>query len=536
MSTMSSLSASITTSSSSIPSRPSAVRRAQCYAASTGATNAFPTTIFGDTYAATKYAQRLVSNGITNQIHVLVEGPNFVNTQCVNEVAFPAINSRKILAYLGTEQIHIVSSGSLTDPCSDVPLVRDEIIQYNVGFGVNGDYVGTYTTVVVGPWFQSQTTASNYIVNYVNANTTKQNLTVVESSVISFLSRHYNIPIVNSVVVPGPSILSVHYAFALQASNGAFVRNVGAQTQMAVAQVPNVAYALGAANIRFIPTVSSDGSQVTGLYSVVTQTNTKQAVEIPPSRVVWKTNPYTYLRVATTGGLSPTPVAIPTFYRVKYPIPASLLNSVGVATGSTSNNTNSSSSHLSTSCNCSSSFNSSVGSSNPTATAIGADLVTSSIEFSLYDLAHPSSTSIAWFCRAYTTPEDLSVTDQAGSYAAPGYQFLILEAYCTNNRRVAEYDMSLQETVVNLNPMVQEVMYRGQAASIFSTVALGYGFTISPEVILSEPNMCTPHAVCQDSQIIVDYSLRESPLTIALQSIGQLYGNDIFLNAGQSCC
>jgi hypothetical protein len=495
----------ISSSSSSLSKRPSTQARVNC-AAITSTLNTSGYAVIGDTVSGTLYARRLLNNGITQPITLINEGVDITNRECILEVSFPATNSKRILQYLIPEQVNLMNSADEGAPTYE----EDKIFKYYVGSGPLGDFIATYFSPRVGPWFTTFT--SNRLIPFINTFTIKVNLNPKEMAVSSFLQNVWGIPSTTSVIVKTPSILGVHYIFMTYDDvSDTYLRQLFVPEYKAVSQTSNVDVITGARNLVFNPTAVNTVYDITG-----TDTGMGE-IDITDARLVWKTNYYTYFRLAANGGLNPKPALLPTFYRARLPIP--LASVTGVSTTSTPP------------CSCSY-----TGTTGTIGSGFGADLITSYISFSLYDLNNPKQTTIAWLAQAYTTSEDLSVTDPSGAYADTGYNYLIIEAISVKNKRKSSFDTTLQEVQVLYNDPDTENAFLLQFATIATTVYQAYtGKTLTPETLIQDSSVCNANGACQDANVIVDYSLRESPLSVVMQLVSALYGSELYPTPG-GCC
>lgn len=491
-----------------VSKRPTTQRRINCEAAS-NAVNGVEYSIIGDTAAATLYARRLLNNGVIQPINLINEGIDRTNVEYLEKVSFPATHNKIILQYLIAEQVHLMNSVDEATPTFE----DDKIITYYVGASPVGDLIATYFSPRVGPWFPSN--SNQRIQPFVTANTITRDLTAKEKLVSNILQNTWHIPSTTSVVVKTPSILSIHYIFMNYDKNSdSYTRNLFLSEFSSVSQAGNVDVIFGAKNLKFIPT------NVANIYNITGTDSAMDPIPIVNSRLVWKTNVYTYLRLAADGGLDPKPVFVPTFYRSRRSIPISAL---------TVNNASS----VKSACSCDPSL---TPSDSGPSTFFG-DLITSYLAFSLYDLNSPKHNTITWLVQVYTTPEDLSVVDQAGAYADPDHNFLIVEAICIKNKRVSSYDTTEQEVKVIYNDPDTENRYLTQFGQIVSTVNQAYtGEPIPPSTLIQDFSACDTSGACTDAQYIVDYSTRESPLSIVLQLITNLYGTELYINPGSLSC
>lgn len=509
--------------------RPTTVVR-QELASLTSASSPFGFAIIGDTVAATLYAKRLLNNGVTTPISIITDGVDRTNIQDLTAIDFAADNNRRILHYLETEQIHMVPSGDNQDEADDtiVNPQAERIIHYHVGAGPLGDFIAAYHIPRLGPWFTHP--SNGHLERFLTNHTVKSALTTQETTVVNRLQQIWGIPATSSLVVKHPSILNVHYEF-IQQQDDTFQRDLFLDDYHLVNQAGNVDYLTEVSDIKF--------TQVTGTSAPILYDITGNNVSLQSVRHVFKTNPFTHLRIATDSGLHPAPFLLPTFYRAVLSLPLSGTGATGsidindstigpgpngfvcVASGSTPL------SPAGTVCFAGLTGLTGVNLRGVTGTE---DLVTSHITFSLHDIANPRQSGLAWLIQAYTTTEDLSVVQQEGRFASSGRTLLIVEAISTKNRRRTTFNTAENEVQVNYNDRVMENGYFRQFANIVASIFNAYtGVLISADDLINDVSACASiSGICQDRNALVDYSLRESPMVSILQLASDLYGSEIF--------
>lgn len=534
------------------------------------ATNNFGYAIIGDTAAATLYAKRLLGNNVTQPISIIIEGVDRFNVEDLTDVAFAANNNKRILHYVKPEQIHMIPAGDNNDDPDDHIIQNEQIIHYHVGVGPNGDFISAYTIPRAGPWFTHS--SNGRLERFLSESTVKSNLNSQEVEVVNRLSQIWGLNQTSSLVVKGPSILNAHYEF-LQLHDNTAIREIFQDEYHMVNQATNVDYVTETGNLRF--TGISGGSGTSGmsggLYNI-----TANNLSLTSVRPIWKTNPYTYLRLAGEGGLNPGQLLLPTFYRAVLSIPIGGSGASGFTGLSGCTAVASPPGYVCFSCTgftghsgisgCSATFtcgsNTCTCFCNPPVTSqppggpilsplsicyvglpglaginfIGVpgteDLITSHVTFSLYDIANPKSSSLAWLVQAYTTPEDLSVVHPDGKYADLGRHLLIIEALSTKNKRRTSYNNAEHEIQVNYNDRLAEQGYLTQFAHIVASVYNAYtGMLIPVQSLLDEASVCSANSgTCQDANYITDYSLRQSPMISVIELASHLYGVDIYPN------
>jgi len=475
--------------------RPTTVARKECENAHSSI-NANGYAIIGDTVSATLYARRLIGNNVTAPITLINEGVDRTNVEGLSNTCFIPVTIKSVLHNLTTEQIHMVPSGdNHFDDDDEIDTQTSQVIPYRVGSGPLGDFISAYFMPRVGPWFSHS--SNGRLEKFFVETTMHTELNAQEKIITNFLKTEWDLILTNSLVVKGPAILNSHYIYMTEEDDDNSRQLFLNQYHM-ITQVHNVDVATEVSNIKFLPTTG-----VSGLYNI-----TGSDIVLNNVRPIWKTNPYTYLRIATNGGLNPKPINVPTSYRAVLPIP--------LANGGSSRASN--------------------GGVNLTGVTGTHDLITTHIAFSLYDLNNPKQSALTWLVQAYTTIEDLSLVEPGGKFADSGHTLLIVEAINTKNRRKATFNVSEQEVQVNYNDRTAENGYLTQFAQIVSTIYRAYtGTTITVDALISDATTCSSSGACQDGNIVLDYSIRESPLVTILQLASSLYSVEIYPNAGGGC-
>lgn len=511
------------------------------------AVNNYGYAIIGDTVAATIYAKRLLNNNITQPISVISEGVDRSNIEDLTDVSFAANNNKRILHYVKVEQLHMIPSGDNNSDSDDIDIQNEQIIHYHVGSGPLSDFISAYIIPRVGPWFTHS--SNGRLEKFLMESTVKSPLNTQENIIVDRLSSIWGLNKTSSMVVKGPSILDQHYEF-LQIHEDTPTREIFLDTYHLVNSASNAKYITETGNLRFV--ISGTG----GLYDITANNLSLTAV-----RPIWKTNPYTYLRLATEGGLNPIPLLLPTFYRAVLSIPIGGTGATGVTgitgctnatgttgyvcfncTGTTGMTVISGTEYV---CNCFNSSDSSnicyVGLSgisgvNLVGLSATEDLVTTHITFGLHDIANPRHSGLAWLVQTYTTPEDLSVVHPDGKYSDNNHTLLIIEALSTKNKRRTSYNTAEHEVQVNYNDSHTENGYLRQFAHIVAGIYNAYtGGLIPVDSLVEDASICsTTHGICKDANLITDYSLYQSPMVSVIEVASHLYGVDIYPNPSRS--
>lgn len=436
--------------------------------------NKYNYAIIGDTVASTLYARRLLGNRITTHITLINEGSDKVNISDLTSTKFAAINTKRILHYLKAERVHLIPAGDISGE-DDNGLSNsqvDQVLYYHSGSGQLGDFISAYHIPRVGPWFSEA--SSNRLERFLTEFTLKSPLNNVELNIAAAIKSIWGLTSTSAVVVKNPSILNCHYEF-IEENDDHSKRQLFLDTYHIVNQTNNIEYINEATNIKF----NLDGS---GLYNI-----TGSNFSLSGVKTIWRTNPYSSLRIAAMGGLDIPPMYLPTFYRYVASIPQ--IEGVQAA----------------------------------------GDLTTTHLTFSLSDLANPKNSALVWLVQCYTVDEDLSIIDQSGRYADTGKTLLIIEAICTKNKRKITYNVGERESHVNYNSRVVENGWLHQFAQIASNVHKAYtGVIVPTDTLISDISVCSPNGTCHDSNSITDYSSRESPMVSIIELASHMYGLDIY--------
>jgi hypothetical protein len=446
--------------------------------------------IIGDTASAILYANRLLNNGITVPIDIIHEGVCRANINGISDLDFIPQNTNRILHYLQPEQVHFQTPGDIDIDDDDELVMDDQIINYYVGLGPIGDFIAAYFPPRVGPWFPHA--SMSRINHFLSQYTTTQPLNSVEMSLTTSLSNMLNLPQTSQVVVNRPSILNVHYV-CTQFNHDVEQRQLFLDVFDKVNQASNVTIHTHVSNLQF----SNGGSS--NLYNITGRDATGN-IALDHARVVWKTNPYTYLRLSSQG-VNSKPFFSPAVYRSVIPIPNSNPNGVNLSS-----------------------------------LDVRDDYISTHLALSVYDLNNPASSPLAWLVQIYTTPEDLSVVCPQGKYADSDTDrsLLIVEAVCTKNRRCLTYNAADREVLVTKNSNIVEDGWLQQFTQLVSQVYHLYtGLDLDTDGLSGQVSVCTA-GLCQDNNFFQDFESRESPLTVMLETLGHLYGSEIYPQAGKS--
>ncbi|CAH6418985.1 Hypothetical protein HVR_LOCUS171 [uncultured virus] len=425
---------------------------------------------------------------------------------------------------------------------------NDRVLSYYAGGGPLGDFISAYYIPRAGPWFFEPTTNStNRLENFIQSSTMFSSLNDQEQIVSDRLSQIWNIPYSGTVVVKQPAILNGHYTFVQTDSSGSLTRQLFLDQYNMVDNVAHVMSDID--NISF--TQTGTGGSGAPIYNIDADGQT-----ITDVRLAWRTSPFKYFQTATVGGLNPRDIMAPITYRSVIPIRLGGTGNTGFTgcSGFTGHSGCSGrfnccwcwcdcdcsghSGHTGlTGCSGQTGFTGPSGGVDLNGLSDLGDLLTTHITFSLPDIGKSRASSplpLGWLASAYTTPEDLSVTEPGGRYANEGFTFLIIEALSVNNRRRLRYSNEQNQIQISYNHPVIETSYARQFARIAASVYHAYtGLMIPADALLPSRSVCSP-GQCTDSDYVIDYTRRESPMESVLGLASTLYGQNIYPSPSDS--
>lgn len=450
--------------------------------------------VIGDTEEALAYSFRLLKNGTTVPIKVISQGSDYMQKDDVDCAAYPICNQLQSLTHLNAETVKYCAPGESQNDSDttlqDDTVAVDQVVNYQTPDGVNGDVLGSYLVLRAGPWFDSDNDSK--VQSFIKEHTETFPLTLAEGVVADRLAAAYSIPIRKDAIrTKDPCILGATYVFATEEGETVdrelfrhYYDTVNdTNTTDLVSEVDRLTIANGT---------------ITGLNNVTVSFNDETQTYVN-YKVVWMTNPYSYLRLASEAGLHPDPINIPTVYRSVINIPKN---------------------------------NSSTGGVDLTNETDLGDLVTSSISWSLYDNESPKHSSISWAIFTYTAVEDLADTNRGGKFATTGNTLLITEAISFGNRRSMTYDLGQNMQIVNFNSRLKEANYMERFREISRVVYTAYTGTVAPafsNFSITGTGVATEH--CQVSNV----PLRESSISTVMELINHLYPGKLYPIAGKTC-
>lgn len=491
------------------------VRMNNAIATTTAGTNT-DFAIIGDTASCILYARRMLNNGVTGTIHIIIEGSNRINVDGIEHEDFNSDSNLKILEYLLNERIHhIPSSDDYNDYDGGKYLdFTEKCFRHHPGAGPMGDWVSAYHIPRMGPWFPQS--MSDKFRDFIYQFTFTDNLSDVEVTVKDTFRTLFNVGDTNKLRVNAPAIFNLHRLF-ITPYQDRYARELFLDEFQYVHDQPNVNIYTESNFIQF----QAPSNPAPGVFNMTfNSSKAGGAVSLANVFVVFKTNPFTFNRITAQGfyPLNPNlnPLKIPTFYRCVFAIPDNNTNPNKSGPGPTGTPL--------------------PGFQTPTyPNYLGVDLtqaprygdyITTHLTWSLYDLDHPNNSTLCWLGQSYTTKEDFSVVEQAGSYSDSNYSLLIIEAVNTINKRKVYYDLGLKENQVIHNGDEAEALWKNQFAYICNQIYQCYVGLTGPATI-DQISVCTQGA-CVDGDFITDEPERESPMVSILQMSSQLYSSEIY--------
>lgn len=514
--------------------------------------------IIGDTVSAVMTALKLRREGVCTTIHHITSGSD-KTSDSLESTDFIPENSKNILHYMQNTKIHYATSedcnvecpppcstscnssssnctsctsqqvqacnqkcGTTTSTCNcscscdnlDHYYI-DRDVFYTSGSGPIGDVVASPTLPRIGPWFSNSSSASK-IQRFVDRYFPASSLSANEKLIACRLSDLWDIPLTDSPNVSGPSIMGRHYTLKKREGNKTLRQLFINEYQTMLAQ-SNVVSHTEQNCIYFDPSEMTEGNwHISG-----------RNINIPDVKVLFKTNPYNWLTLATKGEMFPSPIKIPVFYRAVIP----LLKSGSINIGTKQTNGELSTPNYS-GIQLTNTTNNNCGCDSSSQCPTHEDYVHTHNTFSLHNFrSNNRQNTLSWLGHAYSTSEDFFPTDQQGWFSSDLYHLLIVECVSLENRRQASYNNSHQEVHINYNKKSTEEKYLRVFARIVSDVIVAYtGSRITPESLLRENQLCTGSGACFDYQLIHNYSHRETSLTTLLEMITGIFGTDHYVN------
>lgn len=482
-------------------SRP--VRREACrsrntirpYSDSSSILNAPAVTIIGDTAHSFVYAQRLLKKGYAGPISILVEGTNNMGEEDSQRTNFVVEENDNMLMNLKAERIYYQRAGDSgrlhIDEDPDF-FDGDLTVDFNVGSGVIGDFMSSYIVPRIGPWFD--TTRKENLTDFASNQTNTNCLTTAEAYVMEKLRQKFAMEETNEFIVNVPSIATRTYTFVKKEGGKYLWRNLFCKIYEDVMSAGNVSLYTNITALRFGPGTMAGTD-------LITFTSCDGDQRLDNNVVVWKTNPYTFMRLSSMGGLDPNVIRLPTTYRATVRIPLNNTRTGGVDL------TNSA--HL-------------------------GDMVTSIVTFCLNELSRAGgSCKPEWLCQVYTAREDLSRVNGDNLYADDESTILFVDMVSLRNTRKLSYNTSRNQCCVVMNRRSSESAHMKQAAAIVAEAYNAYtGLNVTVSNILSPQSLCQV-GLCSEEIKLTSFVRRQGPLNIVAELMNHLYGGRGYPVAGK---
>lgn len=457
--------------------------------------NAAAITLIGNTGHVFVYAARILKKGYTGPISILVEGTNNMNEEDTQRTNFVVEQNDNMLEFLQSERIYFQRAGDGgrlhvdEDPaCFD----GDLTIDYHVGSGVIGDFISSYIVPRAGPWFNP--TRKEQLTDFATNQTTRNCLTAVEGFLVEKLRQKFALDPTNEFIVNVPSISTQTSTFVKREGGRYVWRNLFGKIYEDVMSAGNVSLYTNVTGLQFGPGTMEGTDLVTFMSCDGSQS-------LDNNTVVWKTNPYTFLRLATMGGLDPNVMKIPVSYRAVVSIPENNVRTGGVDLTNAP--------HL-------------------------GDMVTSIITFCINELSRAGGNcKPEWLCQAYTSREDTSQVNGNNLYADAGRTLLIVEMISLRNTRKTSYNTNKAQCTVVMNRRSSEMYHLKQAATLVAAIYTGLtGIPLDPSTIISPQSICQV-GVCSEHVRLTSFVRRETSLSIVCELLNHLYGGRGYPVAGK---
>lgn len=440
--------------------------------------------IIGDTAHSYIYAARLLKNNYAGSIYILVEGSDHMSESNVQKTNFVVREHANMLNYLRNEKIYFQPSGNFGffKGVQDTSNFDGNItIDYRHGDGVIGDFIASYIVPRVGPWFNEKN--QKHLKGFIAKQTDSACLSQAEQLVYDRLKARFGMSGVSDFIVNRPSILDKTATFIDNYNSNSYQwRNVFTRVYNHV-MASGVNLMTNVTNLTFTPGGISP-------YENVSFSSCQGDSIIENAAIVWKTNPYTFLRLATLGGLEPADIEVPVTYRAVVSIPEN---------------------------------NGGAGVNLQGAGHLG-DLVTSIVTFAMNEIrVSGGNCKPQWLVQAYTTLEDTSQVDGNVLYADGRRTLLIVEAVSLLNRRATSFNTESMQNIVCMNKSSSESFYLHQFAQIVAPIYEAYtGAAIDPDSIITPQPLCQS-GICSELFRVTSYVRRETSLYTVIDLINHLY-------------
>lgn len=277
-------------------------------------TTSCPTVVIGDTAGAVLAADK-IKNKKKSFVNYVFEGTdNLSGDPYVTNINHAIKNTQFKLHHFRTQQIHYIgpdAGDSCSEDHSDNDLqVTSRVIHHLTGNGPSGDLIGI-SMVDFGPWIPSG--PSKATVKAIHAITTKVKLSKLEKQVQKHIKHAFKLHETDQVVVNQPSVANVHnYLITEEAGDEDFTRNLFNEEYTDVVNSNRASVFSNAKNI--------DVEPATGNRFNVTLTSNREPKVVRNAKVIWATDPHTYVRLRDGTHLPKKSLKIATEYASFTPV------------------------------------------------------------------------------------------------------------------------------------------------------------------------------------------------------------------------
>lgn len=494
--------------------------------------------ILGNSATATIYCSKLL---LAFAVHPNLSAPIFLlstgvdqtaNVNAIESLSHAATNSRLVARDMVIERIHNILTSQPTLSTDQFRLFQQYYFYFS-GSGPLGDLINSYYIPFLGPFWTSDSLGqiSDFIkfwtIPFAIAKDSNEDHIATNLSVLLGLTK------TNSVIAKKPSILMTNYIMVDQPTGQSMQRQIFYDTYLETkASTDEVTYINRVNNIFIEEIATGNGCRKNVHYST---SNAPYTQSLNDACIIWATNLYDYVHVLGSSNVEHKKIKVPVFYRFVTTIPKVNPPANGLLGNDLSQPS------LNGPCL--------------------SDSLTTRITFACNTPPQPgtlpntsNSGSLGWNVTVYTTDDDLSTfIESDGSYVRPcvsgatgstcpcipGQTLLIVEATSLTNARTVQWDNLNLSVSQSLNSNKIELSYYVQFQNICEIVYQAYTCFL-PAADLLPGVSCTTNGICNNIYPLDHTFNRESPQTIILRMIGDLYGGSNYpnpnLNSNTSCC
>lgn len=490
--------------------------------------------IIGNTSLSSLICARLIetqaAKGTSYKTYVLSTGVDQTsNVNAIESLSYVATNARLVARDMVIERIHNILTSQPVFTSTQFQLYQEYYFQFQ-GSGPLGDSITSYTQIGVGPWWTTDSLSE--ISNFIKGWTTPYALSQNEAHVATNLSNLLGLTLTNNVIAKKPSILTTNYMLVDQPQGQQMQRQIFYDVYLETKAVDYVTYINRVNNI-FIEENNTGGNCLKTVHYSTSNLPVTQTLN--DACIIWANNLYDYVHVLGSSDIFHTKIKAPVFYRFVTTIPKLNPAANGLL------GTDLSQTSLNSLC-------------------LG-DGVHSRLYFTTNTPPQPGSLpnnsnsgTLSWDVTAYTTDDDLSTFIQSdGSFVrqcatgatgstcpcVPGQTLLIIEATSLNNRRTLQWDNLNLSVSQSLNSNIIEANTFLEFQHICEIVYQAYTCFL-PDAELLPGVSCTTTGICNNIYPLDHTFNRESPQTIILRLLSDLYGGSTYpnpnVNSNSGCC